>query len=112
MKNVCIDFDGVLADYHGWQGEDAVGEPIPGAIEFLEMLLQNGYRPVVWSTRPYHVINKWVRTYCPKLLEELVIPLPHDSKPIAFMYIDDRAWAFRGLFPTLVQLSTFKTHWE
>jgi adenylylsulfate kinase len=111
MKTVCIDFDGVLAQYDGWKGEEVVGEPVPGAIEFLELILKGGYRPMTWSTRPYFVINNWVRKYCPRLVEEILVP--HEGqKPIAFIYIDDRAWLFRGVFPTLLQLATFKAHWE
>lgn len=33
---VCLDLDGVLAEYHGWQGADHIGEPLPGALKFAK----------------------------------------------------------------------------
>ncbi|CAN5209323.1 hypothetical protein BH20ACI2_BH20ACI2_24470 [soil metagenome] len=35
---VCLDLDGVLAKYDGWQGYDHIGEPLPGACEFAESI--------------------------------------------------------------------------
>ncbi len=35
---VCLDLDGVLAKYDGWQGYDHIGEPLPGAREFAESI--------------------------------------------------------------------------
>jgi len=31
---VCLDLDGVLAQYKGWEGLEHIGPPIPGALEF------------------------------------------------------------------------------
>ena len=33
---VCVDFDGVIAKYDGYRGDEHYGEPIKGAKEFLE----------------------------------------------------------------------------
>ena len=35
---VCVDLDGVLAKYNGWEGFDMIGAPIPGALEFARSL--------------------------------------------------------------------------
>jgi len=35
---VCVDLDGVLAKYDGWEGFDTIGAPIPGALEFAQSL--------------------------------------------------------------------------
>jgi hypothetical protein len=35
---VCVDLDGVLAEYNGWDGFDSIGAPIPGALEFARSL--------------------------------------------------------------------------
>ena len=48
--NVVVDLDGVLAEYHGWQGEEHIGAPIKGAREFLEELGKR-YRIVVATAR-------------------------------------------------------------
>ena len=31
---ICVDLDGVLAQYDGWKGIDHFGDPVPGAVEF------------------------------------------------------------------------------
>ncbi len=50
-KTVCVDLDGVLADYSkGWQGIDIIGDPIPGAVEFTKELTKFA-NVVVYTTR-------------------------------------------------------------
>lgn len=42
---VAIDVDGVIADYSkGWQGEEHIGDPLPGAREFLQKLQDHGWK--------------------------------------------------------------------
>jgi hypothetical protein len=35
---VCVDLDGVLAEYHGWEGADIIGPPLPGALKFAKAI--------------------------------------------------------------------------
>ena len=50
-RNVCVDLDGVLADYSkGFRGLDIIGDPLPGAVEFTHALREK-YRVVVYTTR-------------------------------------------------------------
>lgn len=35
---VCVDLDGVLAQYDKWRGIDHIGDPVPGALEFAKKL--------------------------------------------------------------------------
>ncbi|MEO8647863.1 MAG: hypothetical protein ABI539_01730 [Acidobacteriota bacterium] len=35
---VCLDLDGVLSKYEGWDGPDVIGPPLPGALEFVREL--------------------------------------------------------------------------
>ena len=35
---VCVDLDGVLARFDGWAGKDSIGDPLPGALEFIRAL--------------------------------------------------------------------------
>ena len=37
---VCLDLDGVLAQYSGWEGLDQIGPPIPGALDFAWSLAE------------------------------------------------------------------------
>lgn len=99
MKDsVCVDFDGVIAQENGWQGVDFLGDPIPGAKEFLENLSKD-FEIIIFTCRCTEGINgvekgvllaNRVRAYMQKH------ELPFDQiyygqgKPIAKAYIDDR----------------------
>lgn len=37
---VCLDLDGVLARYSGWEGLDQIGPPIPSALDFAWSLAE------------------------------------------------------------------------
>lgn len=37
---VCLDLDGVLSQYSGWQGIENIGPPIDGAVEFTKQLAE------------------------------------------------------------------------
>jgi len=37
-RRICLDLDGVLAEYNGWEGSDHIGPPIPGALEFARSI--------------------------------------------------------------------------
>lgn len=99
-KSVCVDLDGVLAQYDGWKGIDHIGEPNGGAREFLKELQKLGLRVVIHTTRlntsvneGYHetqlhsFVTSWLDTH----------RMPYDEvyvgqgKPIAVAYVDDRA---------------------
>lgn len=97
-KNVCVDLDGTLAQYDGWQGIEHFGEPFDGAVEFVERLSQK-YRIVIFTTRCNPQINKrqieelkaLVKGWLDKhgfVYDEIYTGV---GKPIAVAYIDDRA---------------------
>jgi hypothetical protein len=35
---ICVDLDGVLAEYHGWEGGETIGPPLPGALKFAKSI--------------------------------------------------------------------------
>lgn len=100
---ICVDLDGVLAKYDGWKGLDHIGEPIPGAKEFVtslgkfaevvifssrcstEMLEASSSKATIGSLRVR--IIEW--------LEKHKIPFSDvyvgQGKPRAAAFIDDRA---------------------
>lgn len=53
LKDLCIDFDGVIHSYKsGWKGATVIpDEPVPGAIEWLVNLLDQGFQPCIYSSR-------------------------------------------------------------
>lgn len=108
-KHVCVDFDGVLAQYTGWKGPDHLGTPRPGADEFLKEILNLGMKAIILSTREPEKIRAWLAEW---KMSHLVARITNE-KPPALVYIDDRALRFRGDFQeTLVELQRFVPFWR
>lgn len=116
QKTVAIDFDGVLADYSkGYQGKDVFGALIPGADNATKVLKENGWRIIIYTTRPAtDALKKWLSDnniaydYINENPDQ-----PEESKGcklIADIYIDDRAMEFRGHWKWLVgECANFKS---
>lgn len=109
LKNpICIDFDGVIAEYDGWKGEDDWGNPLKGAKEFLEKLNKVDLRWVVFTTRPSDKVADWFKKHelpTPEDITNIKIPSP--------VYIDDRVLKFDGDFDKLVKdLKNFNVYWK
>ena len=105
-KVVCVDFDGVLNNYKGWQGEDELYTPCMGAKEFMETLSKD-YRIIVFTVRDNDSVRDWLNYY------DIVFDDVTSTKIGAVCYIDDRGLKFNGDYnEVLKQLDDFKTHWE
>ena len=51
-RTICVDFDGVIADYSkGWQGADVFGDPLPGVADALLELRKRGWLIILFTTR-------------------------------------------------------------
>jgi predicted HAD superfamily phosphohydrolase YqeG len=108
LGTIAVDFDGVLNMYDGWQGEDELFEPRPGAKEFIDELFLRGFKVVIYSTRGEHKLQPWLLKY--NFNPGIQISA---SKPVAICYVDDRGLTFAGDFDvTLVAIEHFKAHWE
>ena len=106
---VCVDLNGVLDAYAGWQGAEHWDAPAPGARSFLEELRRRGWRTVVFTTRHYRGAWQWLERHG---LAELVDDVT-DRKPAADVFVDDRAVGFRGDFTAaLREIETFTAHWQ
>jgi cysteine desulfurase/selenocysteine lyase len=105
----CVDLNGVLDCYTGWQGAEHWDAPAPGAREFLRALHEHGWRVIVFTTRHYLDAQRWLSTHG---LFEYVDEVT-DTKPAADVFVDDRAICHRGDFAsTLEQILRFTPHWE
>ncbi len=113
---VAVDVDGVLAQFDHWEGIDMIGDPIEGAVLFVNNLIAAGFRVLIHSTRTNPELNNpadsgranlesdpwrrrlkgllttWLRTHgFPLAVEVYAGP----GKPLAVAYVDDRAVACR-----------------
>lgn len=119
-KTVCLDFDGVLAQYAGWVSEEHTLPPVQGAREFVEVLLRKGLDVAIHTTRPSHVVMEWcdrwgftVHSLLPS--EASVIPGRMricKEKPKALVYVDDRAFRFTGNWETAREAIWQEPWWQ
>lgn len=109
---ICVDFDGVIHSYtSGWKGADVITDsPVVGAFEWLENLISEGLEVCIYSSRSgqeggIDAMKLWFDKHGFVNLHKLKFP---SQKPPAFMTVDDRAFCFRGRFPTVDWLRNFK----
>ena len=101
-RTICIDFDGVLADYSkGFQGENVFGDVIPGAAEATGVLKKNGNTIIIYTTRPVtDELKAWLKEK--GISYDYINENPNQpkgaegAKIAADIYIDDRGLKFRG----------------
>jgi hypothetical protein len=106
-KTVAIDFDGVLADYHGWKNEDTLDPPFPGAQAFVAKVVRAGYQVIVHTTRNPDRVRQWLADW------DFSFPVTvSNRKPKAMVYIDDRGFRFTGDWEAAFQAIEQPTHWK
>ena len=98
-KSVAVDLDGVLAEYTEWKGIGHFGDPIPGAVEFIDALREH-FDIIIHTVRCSSEINgpesanllvKRVRNWLDKHGFHYDHIWSEPGKPLAVAYIDDRA---------------------
>ena len=106
--NVAVDFDGVLNTYDGWKGEYELFEPRRGVGFFLSKLDEK-YNIIIFTNRKPQSVWRWLEDYNLACFVKEVT----NTKPRAFVYVDDRGLKFEGDFDkTLKIIDSFTTHWE
>ena len=98
---ICVDLDGVLAQYDKWRGVDHIGDPIPGALEFAKQLAKIAEITVFTSRCAQDVLEGsritpgQLRIRVIEWLEKHKFPYTDvytgQGKPRAAAFIDDRA---------------------
>ncbi len=98
---VCVDLDGVLAQYDKWRGVDHFGDPVPGALEFAKKLAKFAEITVFTSRCAQDVLEGsritpgQLRVKVIEWLEKNKFPYTDvytgQGKPRAAAFIDDRA---------------------
>lgn len=107
---IAVDFDGVIAQYHKWEGIFKTEPPIEGAREFLQQLRDNDYYIYIYSSRtnPDNVPRYGTIYTAAKVIEQYMKDndLPFDAvwtkagKPNVKVFVDDRAVTCRPQFYT------------
>lgn len=96
---IAFDFDGVIATTNGFNGHDDVQKPNVEVISVMRALREKGCKVLIHSTRG----DAFLHMYC----EKFAIPYDYinrrpdiagenPGKPIAWVYIDDRALNYHG----------------
>lgn len=103
-KTICVDFDGVLNEYNGYE-EGNLGEPLSGSQGFIKELRKK-YIVVILTSRPKERVINWLRDNGFPSMRVTNHKVP------AVAYIDDRAIQFNGSYKKVIsQLKNFKPHW-
>lgn len=116
-KTVCIDLDGTLVHYEEWQGEEHFGEVLPGASTATKALRKNGWFIIIYTTRSNKsILSNFLSEN--KIEFDAINENPYQpgtaigGKPIADVYVDDRALCFKGDWErTLCEIQKFEP-WE
>jgi len=98
---VCVDFDGVIAQFS--EDSDGFGRLMPGSAEALAELRAHGYKIIIHTARPTHDdhLDRLAAYLTTAGVSFDEINTNSDAewpscKPLADLYIDDRALRFEG----------------
>ena len=84
----CMDFDGVLCHHESEWPIENIGEPLKPAIELAKFIKACGHKLVILTSRPtrtFEAVSGWLEANGVEVDEVT------NTKPPAFLYIDDRA---------------------
>ena len=96
---VCVDFDGVIAEYDGWKGHEHFGDPNFGTKDALEMMKGRNWAIIVYTTRGNAEIAEYMAKHDLQydwINHNPMVQGNNPGKPIADVYIDDNALRFTG----------------
>lgn len=116
-KTICIDIDGTIVNYTDWIDNTHFGKVLDGAPEATQQLHKKGWFIIIYTTRAdKEVIEKFLSDngfYFDSINENPYQPKnAKGGKPIADIYVDDRAICFNGSWEdTLKEIGNFKP-WE
>lgn len=122
---IAIDFDGVLHGYSkGYQDGEIYDPPVPGAAEAMKKMKEQGHYLYIFTTRTNKIFKKKGDDKDEKYQENQIKEwmakhdIPYDKiwtfgKPMADLFIDDRAINFAGNWDdTIETVTNFKTWLE
>lgn len=117
MKTVCIDIDGTISHYIEWVDSTTFGEVLPHCAETIHHLKADGWYVIIYTTRADKAeISKFLETH--NIPFDAINENPNQpdnakgGKPIADVYVDDRAIQFDGNWAGAYEKITGFTSWE
>lgn len=111
-KVIALDFDGVLHDYHGWNG-GKTGEPIPGMIVLVDILVAKGAYVIVFTTRDKMIVAEWLALHGFPAMD-----VRNDKWSRIDVFVDDCAVTFTPKHVRVApevfarELLDFEPHWR
>jgi len=114
QRVIAFDFDGVLHEYHGWNGGKLLG-PIPGMRETVALLFRAGAHVVIHTTRRKEDVQPWLAEHRFPPLDVL-----NEKWSRIDVFVDDRAIGFdpavvkgeEEIQPFVKWLLRFQPHWR
>jgi len=112
-----FDFDGTIAEYHGFKAHDHELPPHEEVVKAIRILKERGNKIIIFSTRGEEFLEKYCEKYnipFDYINENPELEGENRGKPIAKVYIDDRSLCYKGQFAEELvdEVVNFKAHWE
>ena len=107
-KTIAIDLDGVLNEYNGKYDEHNIPNIKAGAKEFI-IELSKDYKLILFTTRDNKKVKDWlIKNDIDKYFDNIT-----NTKPLASIYLDDRALKFEGDFgKTINDIKNYRVYWK
>ena len=107
-KTIAIDLDGVLDEYTGKYDVNKIPDIRNGAKDFI-IELSKDYKLILFTTRDSKLAKEWlIKNNIDKYFSDIT-----NTKPLAYIYLDDRALKFDGNYDdTLNAIKNYKVYWK
>lgn len=117
MRTVCIDIDGTISRYIEWVDSKTFGEVLPHCAETIHHLKADGWYVIIYTTRAdKNEITKFLGKH--NIPFDAINENPNQpanaigGKPMADVYVDDRAIQFDGDWSGAYEKITGFKSWE
>ncbi|MCD5382424.1 MAG: hypothetical protein LR017_03915 [Candidatus Pacebacteria bacterium] len=116
-RSYAFDFDGVIAQYNGFKGSHHAEAPIAEVVQAMRLLKEEGHTTIVHSTRGTDFLKEYCESHdipADYYNENPTLEGENPGKPIAYVYVDDRAVCYKGQSAEdlVAEIQNFKAYWQ